>query len=267
MQKTITKLTNEQTNTLTSDFLSRLGRRLEFKRKQHNLSQTELADCLEIDRTTLSKYENGTRDMQISMLPLFSTYCKFPIYELFPKDESLAILDMFSTAVSVAVERKVRQEKKKADQLITSFSSRKNLKGQVYEVGGVEVFEPVKHREAAPKSQKAKYRDAEMITDYKPCTDEEFCDYVRMHDDEEIDRFLTAGEFLKQLQEAPSKDSLKGAIADYIIDGLVVSEMSKPFQDPIVQRVYAYYKAMYQQIKVQEQGNFVEVVSQNDFGE
>ena len=267
MQKTITKLTNEQTNTMVSDFLTRLGKRLEFKRKQHNLSQTELADCLEIDRTTLSKYENGTRDMQISMLPLFSTYCKFPIYELFPRDESQAILDMFASAVSVTVERKVRQEKKKADQLITPFTSKKSLKGQVYEVDGVEVFEPAKHREAAPKSQKAKYKDAEMNTDYKPCTDEEFCDYVRMHDNEEIDRFLTAGEFLKQLQEAPSKDSLKGAIADYIIDGLVVSEMSKPFQDPIVQRVYAYYKAMYQQIKVQEQGNFVEVVSQNDFGE
>lgn len=176
-------------------------------------------------------------------------------------------MNMFSTTVSVAVERKVRQEKKKADQLITPFSSRKNLKGQVYEVDGVEVFEPAKHREATPKSQKAKYRDAEMITDYKTCTDEEFCDYVRMHDDEEIDRFLTAGEFLKQLQEAPSKDSLKGSIADYIIDGLVISEMSKPFQDPIVQRVYAYYKAMYQQIKVQEQGDLVKMSVQNDFGE
>lgn len=267
MQKTITKLTNEQTNTMISDFLTRLGKRLEFKRKQHNLSQTELADCLKIDRTTLSKYENGTRDMQISMLPLFSTYCKFPIYDLFPKDESQAILDMFASAVSVTVERKVRQEKKKVDQLIMPSSSRKNLKGQVYEVDGVEVFEPVKHREAAPKSQKAKYKDAEMITDYKPCTDEEFCDYVRMHDDEAIDRFLTAGEFLKQLKETPSKNSLKGAIADYIIDGLVVSEMSQPFQDPIVQRVYAYYREMYQQIKVQEQGNLVEVYAQNDFGE
>lgn len=70
------------------------------------------------------------------------------------------------------------------------------------------------------------------------------------------------------LLEAPLKDSLKGAVADYIIDGLVIiSEMSKPFQDPIVQRVYAYYKAMYQQIKVEEQGNLVEVVSQNDFRE
>lgn len=44
-------------------------------------------------------------------------------------------------------------------------------------------------------------------------------------------------------------------------------KVSKPFQDPIVQRVYAYYKAMHQQIKVQEQGDFVKMSVQNDFGE
>ena len=54
-------------------------------------------------------------------------------------------------------------------------------------------------RAMKPKLNKQKIGSKERITDYKPCTDEEFCDYVRMHDDEEIDRFLTAGEFLKQL--------------------------------------------------------------------
>lgn len=61
---------------------------------------------------------------------------------------------------------------------------------------GEKVFEPDKHRETAPKSQKEKYKYAEMITAYKPCTNEKFCDYVRMHDDEVLDRFLTAGKFL-----------------------------------------------------------------------
>ena len=59
---------------------------------------------------------------------------EFPICELFPKDEPRVILDMFATAVTVTVERKMRQGKKKANQLIMPSLSRKNLKGRVYEV-------------------------------------------------------------------------------------------------------------------------------------
>ena len=48
--------------------------------------------------------------MQISMLPRFSVYCKFPLCDLFPQDESKTILDAFAAAVSITVERKKRQE-------------------------------------------------------------------------------------------------------------------------------------------------------------
>ena len=44
------------------------------------------------------------------MLPLFSVYCKFPLCDLFPQDESKTILDTFAAAVSITVERKKRQE-------------------------------------------------------------------------------------------------------------------------------------------------------------
>lgn len=121
MYKTITKLTKEQKEKLLSELLEKLGKRLETKRNRFNLTQNELADCLEIDRSTLSRYESGTRDMQVSMLPLFSTYCKFPMHELFPRDYSQEILDTFAVAISITVERKKRQEekrRKKADQLV-----------------------------------------------------------------------------------------------------------------------------------------------------
>ncbi|MCR5097950.1 MAG: helix-turn-helix domain-containing protein [Lachnospiraceae bacterium] len=111
MYKTITKLTDEQKKDLISEFLTNLGNRIKARRVRRSLSQTELANCLDLDRTTLSKYESGDRDMQVSMLPLISTYCNFPLYELFPRDESQSILDTFAKAVSIVVERKKRQEK------------------------------------------------------------------------------------------------------------------------------------------------------------
>lgn len=259
MHKRITKLTDEQKSTMISDFLTNIGKRLEFKRKKIILSQTELADCLEIDRTTLSRYESGTRDMQISMLPLFSTYCKFPIYELFPKDESQAILDTFAAAVTVTVEHKMRKEKKKAVQLVSSFTPRKTLKGQIYEVDGVETFEPVRHRNQAPKSLRAKYKDAEIQTDYQPCTDEEFCEFVRLHGEDAVDTVLKAGQFLEQLSKTSSKDSMKSSVADYIIDELVISDIVKGYPDTIVQRAYAYYKAMYQRISDRELESFIQI--------
>ena len=95
---------------LKTGFKKNLGRRLEEKRKILNLTQAELADCLDMNRADLSKYENGDRDLHVSMLPLFSAYCKFPLSDLFLEDESQAILDTFSSAVIITVERKNRQE-------------------------------------------------------------------------------------------------------------------------------------------------------------
>lgn len=256
MYKINTKLSDEQRNTMISDFLIKLGRRLEFKRRRLNLSQTELADCLEIDRTTLSRYENGTRDMQVSMLPLFSTYCNFPIYELFPKDESQAILDTFAEAVTITVSRKHRQELRKENQIV-SYGPRKNLKGKVYEIDGVERFEPVRPKAAVTKSARAKYKDAEITTDYKPYTDEEFCEIIKMRDEETVNAVLKAGQFLEQIEKMPSKDSLKGAVADYIIDELVISEIAQKYPDMTAQRVYAYYRALYQEIKSDAQNGII----------
>lgn len=258
MYKTITKLSDEQKSTMISDFLTKLGERLELKRRRLNLSQAELADCLEVDRTTLSRYENGTRDMQVSMLPLFSTYCDFPIYELFPRDESQAILDTFAEAVTITVAKKQRQEYKKESQVV-SYGSRKKLKGQLYEIDGVEMFEPAKLKMAAQKSARAKYKDAEMVTDYRPCTDEEFCEIVKMRDEEIVDAVLKAGQFLEQIEKIPSKDSLKEAVADYVIDELVISEILQKYPDMTAQRVYAYYKALYQRIKADVQGGTIRI--------
>lgn len=249
MYKTITKLTNEQKDTLISGFLTRLGKRLESKRLRLNLSQSELADCLDIDRTTISRYESGTRDMQVSMLPLFSTYCKFPMYELFPRDESQEILDTFATAVSITVERKKRQEElrqKKSDEIeeLKQKGQEKILKGQVFDINGMEVYEPVPPK-LVSKSLRERYKDAEMQAEYVPYSEAEFCDFVRAKGDILVDAVMYAGQFLKQIEEQPHKETLRGIIADYIVDELVINEVSQKHPDEVSRRAYAYYRMLY----------------------
>lgn len=248
MYKTITKLTNEQKDTLISNFLKKLGKRLESKRLKLNLTQTELADCLDIDRTTISRYESGTRDMSVSLLPLFSTYCSFPMYELFPREESREILDTFATAVSITVERRKRQDElrqKKSDELeIRKQKGQKILKGQIFDVDGMEVYEPVPPK-LVSKSLRERYKDAEMHTEYGPYSEAEFCDFVRAKGDILVDAVMYAGQFLKQIEEQPHKETLRGMIADYIVDELVINEVSQKHPNEVSRRAYAYYRMLY----------------------
>ena len=78
MSATVTKkLSEERRKSIVADFLFKLGTRLRMKREKMGLSQKKLSDCLEVDQTNLSRYENGERDMNVSLLPLFSVYCRF----------------------------------------------------------------------------------------------------------------------------------------------------------------------------------------------
>lgn len=240
MKHVIAKLTNEEKESLVSDFLKSIGERLRDKRVLKSLSQADLADCLSIDQSTLSKYENGDRDMQISLLPLFSVYCKFPLYDLFPKDESQFILDVFSKAVTITVARKKRQE---AKQYVTKHTDKKVLKGQVYEVDGEEVFEPV-IKKSKSKTLRMQYKDAERHTEYSPYTDVEFCDFVK--NNALLNSILDAGNLLMQIDDKPHKDTLKGAIADYIIDELIINQVAHRGSKESERRAYAYYRRLYQ---------------------
>ncbi len=245
------RLSDEQKNTLVTGFLKNLGQKLRSKRNRANLSQSELSACLDITQTTLSKYESGTRDMQVSMLPLFSTYCKFPLCELFPHDESRMILDTFSAAVSITVDRKKRQEdlrqKKAAEQAVLKQAGQeKILKGQIFEVDGKDVYEPVPPKTSI-LSLRNQYKDAEMHTEYGPYSETEFCDFVRAKDEALVESVLCAGQFLKQLEGTQQKDTLKGAVADYIIDELVINHVARKHPDEASRRAYEYYRKLYHQ--------------------
>ncbi len=250
MPKTITKLTEEQKDSLISEFIDKLGSRLRAKRNALNLTQTELGNCLGVNHSTISKYETGNRNMKVEVLPLYSAYCKFHLYELFPEDESQAILDTFSTAVVITVERKKRHEliqQKKAGRaaVLKQTGQEKVLKGQVYDVNGQDVFEPVPQVQKT-KSLREKYKDAEMHTEFMPYSDMEFCDFVKNQNMQLKDSVISAGRFLEQIFYLENKETLKGIVANYIIDELVINQVAHEHPDEVNRRVYAYYQKLFQ---------------------
>lgn len=194
--------------------------------------------------------------MQVSMLPMFSTYCKFPLHELFPRDESKQILDTFAKAVSVTVDRKKRQEdlrkKKEANQIARKKSGQdKVLKGQVFEVNGRNVYEPVPIK-VTSRSLRDRYKDAEMHTEHGPYMESEFCEYVKAKDETLIESVLSAGQLLKQLGDGRQKETLKGMVADYIVDELVINSVAREHPDEVSRRAYAYYRMLYQHFQDDE---------------
>ncbi len=225
MYKSVTKLTNEQKNNIISDFLTKFGNRLKEKRRKKGLSQNDLAYCLDIDRTTLSKYETGNRDMQVSMLPLLSAYCDFPLNELFPKDESKILLDAFARAVAIKVDRKKRQEEMRQKRSAGSAAEPTCQKKQ--------------------KTLRDQYKDAEKNIECTPYTETEFKSFVIEMKACYIAPIITAGQFLKQIENQPNKETLKVMVADYILDSIVIEGVVTKNPDEASRRAYAYYRKLF----------------------
>lgn len=248
MQKHIEKLSKIQSDSLIQTFLQSFGERLKFRRKRVNVSQDELASCLDIDASTLSKYESGTRDMQVSLLPLVSVYCDFPMYELFPREESASILDVFTRAVKVTVDRHKRQDEyraKRRKHMQQGEYDGKELKGYVYEVDGVEVYEPATPRLAGAGTIKEQYRSVSVAPDTAPCSGQDFCDFIKEDIPDSIQPVMDAGQFLNSVADAPRKNGLRDSVADYIVDELVINRITADHDDERSKRMYAYYCELY----------------------
>lgn len=250
MQKHVEKLSKEQSNSIVQTFLQSFGERLKFRRKKVNLSQDELADCLDLEASTLSKYESGTRDMQVSLLPLISVYCDFPMYELFPKEESACILDVFAHAVRITVDRHKRQSeyrarRKENAELKKLMGKGKELKGYVYDVDGHEVYEPAASRSNGKTASKERYRSASVEPDMPPYSEQSFCNFIKNEIPDSIQPVMDAGQFLNSVDGMPKKEGLREAVADYIVDELVINHISAGHYDERIGRMYAYYYELY----------------------
>lgn len=250
MQTKIDKLPAEQSSGLVDSFMKAFGRRIRARREKVNLSQKELARCLDLTASALSRYETGSRAMQVSSLPLFSVYCGVPMRELFPENESEDILEAFESAVRITAERYVRLERKRAERetapKIKGDGDSGTLMGRVYNVNGKEVFVPVKPKYDNESSLKELYRSATPEELSEPCTEQELCDFLINVTPIAVASVTDAGRLLKDLADVPGKMGLRENVADYILDEIFIENISKYPTDGTLRQIYAYYKRLYE---------------------
>lgn len=59
-----------------------VGNNIKKLRKENNLTQRQLADCLKLCESSVSKYEKGTTDIPISKLSELSKILNIPVVKL-----------------------------------------------------------------------------------------------------------------------------------------------------------------------------------------
>lgn len=65
------------------DFYIKFGKRLKQLRLQANITQDELAECVNVSPKTVSYWENAHNPVTFSKVPLIANALNIPVYKLF----------------------------------------------------------------------------------------------------------------------------------------------------------------------------------------
>lgn len=238
MDGKIKKLDKEQETQLRATFLKQTGDRIKKARRKKNIAQADLADCLNISDSSLSAYENGVEDMKISYLPMISLYCDAPIEKLLPSEEMKEFINTVSMAVDITRKRYERREKSNSD-------NKRKLVSRTFEEGGMEYTIPA-HKGNRHLNIKEQYRRGIVESDAEPLSEKEFYNYIKEKKPELIGIILDAGTLLSDLEDIPQTETIKGYVADFIVNKLFVVEYSKNNNHNNLQqeRIYTYYKSL-----------------------
>lgn len=230
-------LSKSEQDYIKQEFLSSLGNTIKTRRLEKNISQDELAKAIGVDRTTLVKYENGTRDMTASTLPLISIYCDFPMRKYIDVRLDQKIFDKFRTIANIESDRYKRKQLKEKN-------TRKTLTGKVYMVDGQEVIEPISKKKMSRMRELIECRETFPV---KPFTRDEFIAYIRSCTGNEYAIIDSSDEILKFMTEPIGNETVKGEIADYVIKEIIARPIcfDKDNSDIPRQRLYMLYKELF----------------------
>ena len=225
---------------IRSAFLKDFGEYLNRKRLGKNISMEDLADFLDVSQSTMSRYENGNSDMSISNIPLLSLYCGFSMKNCFSSLKMLELIDSFRDIVNIKKHRYQREYGRKN----TVNRQEKKLKAQIYEIDGAEVTEYISRKEKDHLSYREQLARGDIELFVKPYTDEEFEEYLKRDENEELLAMLDgACHIIKYIGDAPRKETVKSQIADFVVDNLIVERMTRA-ADLQAERAYMYYKRL-----------------------
>lgn len=229
---------------LRTEFLIQLGLKIRKYREKKNLAQVDLAKCLGISDSSLSDYENGVEDMKISHLPVISLYCDVPMERLLPSEEMREFISSVSMAVDITRKRYERQDK-------TKSGSKRKLISRTFEEGGMEYTVPA-FEDISPPSIREQYRRGIIEPDAQPLSEKEFYNYVKDNKPELIGVILDAGMLLRDLEDMPKTETIKGYVADFIVNKVFMIEYSdrnNRYNTP-QQRLYAYYYVLLEHSRI-----------------
>ena len=121
----------------------------------------------------------------------------------------------------------------------------KRLTGRIYETGGIEIIEPVGSDRKKIKTRKQQLLDGEIeIKDITPLSENEFIEYLQSAEftKEKLSLLSAAKSFLLYIGDEPRKETFKSAMADFVINELVIEQTKTDTGQS--KRIYAYYKKL-----------------------
>lgn len=241
------KLDEVEEKQLRSNYLRKIGLVIRQKREQKNITQESLAECLHIDRTTLSRYETGATDMNASVLPVVSTYCKFSMADYFDPDID-QMINTFSELVEITRQRYVRKAKREQRKAANydTYGSTRRLKAYIYEENGHEVIHYVGEK-LKPESLRKRYFRAEVELPDTAFSYAEFREYfVREYNSNDLLYLDAAHKLLQFLGQTEKRETFKCNLAEFVIMEMIVKRI---MDDPTEfhRRAYGYYQELLNQ--------------------
>jgi transcriptional regulator with XRE-family HTH domain len=233
MKKQIIKLSYEQEKRLSYDFLNMIGKVIFKNRAKHNISQKELAECLDVSESSISNYENGNQDMPVSRLPLISTYCDFDITEYF-QPETVNYVKTFKSLIYIEKQKNMRRSAKSASQ-----KDRRELVSRTYLENGKLVT-----REVEKKVVKVPFKDevlsGHVETAVEPLSDNELQVYLESCNCVEL--LNSVSKILEYTESAKNTTALSNQMADFVLNEIFIENLKE--NDGMAKRIYAYYKKL-----------------------
>lgn len=229
-------LSDDEIKEIKEEYLKYLGNVIKTGRSIKNIPQDELAKAINVDRTALSRFESGTRDINASLLPLISIYCDFSMSKYFNAKQDQEIFEKFRRIVRVEAEKLRRISKK-------DRKSRKVLKEKVYIVDGKEIVEPAVQRKNSRLDMLLEGKENFPVL---PLSEKEFIEYVRTLSDNISSIIYSSDDMLSSVSSLNGKETIKGEIADFVIKELIAKPIveDKANENEQLKRLYMLYKSM-----------------------
>lgn len=232
--KVMINIEKSEKEELKKNFLVRLGSYLKERREHKGYSQESVAQVIEVERSVLSKYEDGKASMKVDTLPVLSAIYDFELSECFKQPEYRDLVSKFKGAVTVMSHK---YERKRYRQTLVKYERVR----PATTVDGERVM-IVEETKTGKVSFGEKIKSGSIVVEDRAYNDYEMESYLERIINANGSAVADALTMLDSISEAKKKETLKGVVADYVINELIVEPMVYNQDNGYFRRAYAYYK-------------------------